>query len=151
MILWTDYEDMYLQTKNCLSKFDNIQEFFDIENIIYTEYWETKGKKIEAENMLCFGDAQIDNIAYDYKNKKATVRIVKHLPCQREYHGKICSTIFFVFDFEDVEEFRCDIAPEYYIQEFYIQKNAERFIIEFDGLDLTFTFSKARANRWWME
>ena len=151
-IIWTNDKDMYNQTKECFNKFENIQEFFDIQNDIYTEYWESKGEKYETDNTLSFGDDQIDNIAYNSETKKATVRIFCRLPFERKYRDKICKHIFYVFDFEDVEEFRCDIAPEYYIQDFYIQQNKEgRFIIEFEGVDLTFSFNKGKANRWWME
>jgi hypothetical protein len=151
-IVWTNANDMYNQSKECLNFFENIQEFFDIENKIYSEYWESKGETFEVDNMLCFGDGQIDNIAFDYATKQATVRFVKYLPCKREYRGKICNNIFYVFDFENVEEFRCDIAPEYYINDFYIQKNESgRFFILIEGLDLSFSFGKGKANRWWME
>ena len=74
------------------------------------------------------------------------------MPFEREFRGKLCKYIFFVFDFEDVEEFRCDIAPEYYIQDLFIQQDKNgRFVIEFEGVDLTFSFTKGKANRWWME
>jgi len=151
-IIWTNHKDMYNQTKKCFNKFENIQDFFDIQNAIYKEYWESKGGNFESDNTLCFGDDQIDNIAYDSVSKKATVRIFSHLPNEREYRGRRCKYVFYVFDFEDVEDFRCDTAPEYYIQELYMQENQNgRFIIEFEGVDLTFSFSKGKANRWWME
>lgn len=151
-IIWTNDKDMYNKTKECFNKFDNIQAFFDIQNAIYTEYWASKGEKFEGDNTLSFGDDQIDNIAYDSETKKATVRIFCRMPFEREFRGKLCKNIFFVFDFEDVEEFRCDIAPEYYIQDLYIQQDKNgRFVIEFEGVDLTFSFTKGKANRWWME
>ncbi len=151
-ILWTNEKDMYNQTKECFNKFYNIQEFFDIQNSIYAEYWESKGENFIPDNTLSFGDDQIDNIAYDSETKKATVRIFCRLPLERKFRGKICKHIFYVFDFEGVEDFRCDIAPGYYIQDLYMQENQNgRFVIEFDGIDLTFSFSKGKANRWWME
>ena len=139
------------QTKLCLDKFDNIQEFFNIYNSIYTQYWNKKGEEFDIDNMLCFGDDQIDNIAYDSTTKKATFRVVSLLPIEVEFRGKPCKKIFYVFDFEDVEDFSCDIAPEYYISEFCIEKRNNRFAIEFTGVHLRFTFTKGIANRWWME
>lgn len=144
-------EYTYEKTKECLNKFENIQEFFDIHNQIYIEYHNAKGRKFEVDNMLCFGDDQIDNIAYDYKTKTATVRIVCKLPVEREYRGRMARRIFYVFDFENVEEFSCDIAPEYYISDFYIDKNEDKFYIEFWDVFLQFSFTKGIANRWWME
>lgn len=151
-VLWTNEKDMYNKTKECFNKFDNIQGFFDIQNTIYKEYWESKGENFTPDNTLSFGDDQIDNIAYDSETKKATVRIFCHLPLEREFRGKIRKYIFYVFDFEDVEDFRCDIAPEYYIQDLYIQEEQNgRYSIEFEGVDLSFSFSKGKANRWWMK
>lgn len=143
--------DMYNKTKICFSEFDNIKDFFNIYNSIYTQYWNKKGEKFETDNMLCFGDDQIDNIAYDDETKKVSIRIVSLLPMEIEFRGKQCKKIFYVFDFENVENFSCDIAPEYYISDFFIEKKNDRFSIEFIGVHLRFTFTKGIANRWWME
>ena len=150
-IVWTNSEEMDRQTQSCFSKFDNIQEFFDIQNIIYTEYWATKSEKIESDNFLSFHDGQIDNIAYDSRNKTASVRFLMKLPCEKQFKGKLCEKIYYVFQFEGVEDFYCDIAPEYYISDLFIQQNDNRYIIHLDGIGLIFTFSKGKANRWWME
>ena len=86
--------DTYNKTKLCLSEFENIQDFFNIDNSIYTQYWNKKGERFDADNMLCFGDDQIDNIAYDSATKKATFRVVSLLPIEAEFRGKSCEKYF---------------------------------------------------------
>ena len=76
-IIWTNDKDMYNKTKECFNKFDNIQAFFDIQNAIYTEYWESKGGKFEVDelgNFTCYsapvaGD-EIKTDKFDFKTKK---------------------------------------------------------------------------------
>ena len=36
-IIWTNEKDMYNQTKECFNEFENIQDFFDIQNELCQE------------------------------------------------------------------------------------------------------------------
>ena len=61
------------------------------------------------------------------------------------------SIIFYVFDFYGVENFMCDIAPEHYINDLFMQKaNNGKILFDCDA-GLQFSFAKARANRFWVE
>lgn len=136
---WSDYSTMQQETDACFRLFKNIKVFFDTQAKLYGDY-----------GMLCFGDCQIDAIAYDSERAKLTVRIVDNLK-NTKYCSKQISRIFYVFDFYGVDNFGCDIAPEHWISDIFMQK-LESNIILFDcDAGLKFSFSSAEANRCWCE
>ena len=94
-----------------------------------------------TEDWVCFGDAQIDSLAYDPEKKELSVRITDST-----------DKWFVVFDFFDVEIKYFDIAPEHFIDEMFIEQNEDgKYSITFGTGELDFRYSSAKLNRFWSE
>lgn len=132
-------EDMFEETQNNLKEIEGIEEFIALTEELYGHDW------------LCWGDDQIDELAYNPSQAKLTVRI-----CSSDrdvtYRGEKVKYAFWMIDFYDVEIEYFDISPEHWIDNIYIQKNADgKYSITFGAGNLDFRYSHAKVNRCWTE
>ena len=61
-INYTNHEKMFSETVRCVKAIEGIQEFVKFQNQLYDM----------SEDWVCFGDDQIDSLAY-YPEKKRTI------------------------------------------------------------------------------
>lgn len=139
-IKWEESSEyMYQETQNHLKEIEGIDEFQVLMQELY------------GNQILCWGDDQIDELAYNPSQGLLTVRI-----CSSDrditYKGKKVKRVFWMLDFYDVEFSFFDIAPEHWIDEIYIQKNEDgKHSITFGTGNLDFRYSHAKVNRCWVE
>jgi hypothetical protein len=138
----TDIKDsatLFEETQKNFRKFDGIDKFFELTKELY------------GNDFLCWGDDQIDEIAYNSNNKKLTVRICT-FGNDTTYNGKQVNHVFWVMDFFDVEILYFDISPEHWIDDVFIQENEDgKYSITFGSGELDFRYSYAKVNRCWVE
>lgn len=138
-IKWSDSEKMFNDTQKYLKDIDGIEDFIELTKELYGHDW------------LCWGDDQIDEIAYSPSNAKLTIRI-----CSSGrnilYKGKKVKNVFWMIDFYGVEISYFDICPEHWIDEVYIQKNSDgKYSITFGSGECDFRYDYAKVNRSWVE
>ena len=68
-IIWTDRESMYKQTQDCFKQIQCIEELLALQNKIFDT----------TTNDVCFGDAQIDGLAYSPDHSVLTVYICYYI------------------------------------------------------------------------
>ena len=73
---------------------------------------------------LCFGDYQVDAVAYRQENNSLSLRIVGSCP-DFDFNGSSETKAFFLFDFFNVEDVNIDVAPEYWLSDISIQKASD--------------------------
>lgn len=139
-IEWTNFETMCAETDKCYSEIQGIKEFIDAQNRVY-------GFK---DNGLCFGDYQIDYINYSQKLNTLSLRFTGCCP-KFSFNNKLCTKLFFVIDFVSVDDVNLEVAPEFWISDIFIQKCDDRYLFWCDGTTANFTYTSAKANRWWGE
>lgn len=102
------------------------------------------------DNGLCFGDYQIDYINYSQKLNTLSLRFTGCCP-KFSFNNKLCTKLFFLIDFVGVDDVNLEVAPEFWISDIFIQKCDDRYLFWCDGTTANFTYTSAKANRWWGE
>ena len=130
-INYTNHKKMFSETERCVKAIEGIQEFVKFQNQLYDM----------TGDGVCFGDDQIDSLAYYPEKKELSVRITDSI-----------DKWFVVLDFFDVEIKYFDIAPEHFIDEMFIEQNEDgKYSITFGTGELDFRYSSAKLNRFWSE
>ncbi|MBQ9427994.1 MAG: hypothetical protein IJU41_00470 [Clostridia bacterium] len=140
-IIWTDRESMYNQTQDCFKQIKDIEEFVTFQNKLY----ET------ATDDICFGDGQIDGLAYSPDHSVLTVYICCYI--DKIIDEKQIKEAHYVIDFFEPEIRYFDIEfNTHWIDEVLIQKNGDgKYSISFGTGECDFRYSYAKVNRCWMQ
>ncbi|MGN0115033.1 MAG: hypothetical protein ACI396_06870 [Acutalibacteraceae bacterium] len=138
-IEYSNEEKMFDDTQEALKEIEGIEEFIKLTRELYGHDW------------LCWGDDQIDEIAYLPSAEKLTIRICSS-GRNVTYKGKRVSKVFWILDFYGVEISFFDISPEHWIDVTFIQKNSDgKYSITFGTGNCDFRYSYAKINRCWVE
>lgn len=138
-IEYSNSEKMFDDTQKYFKEIEGIEKFIELTSKLYEHEW------------LCWGDDQIDEIAYNPSAAKLTIRICSS---GRDiiYKGKKVRYVFWMLDFYGVEISFFDICPEHWIDETYITKNSDgKYSITFGSGNCDFRYSHAKVNRCWVE
>lgn len=139
-LIWSNTEMMRIETDKCYSEIEGIREFLDAQKQIYG-----------FDGGLCFGDYQVDAVAYRQENSSISLRIVGNCP-NFDFNGSTKTKAFFIFDFFNVEDVNIDVAPEYWLSDIFIQKTSDgKYLFWCDGTNINFVYEYAKVNRWWGE
>ena len=136
-IVYTNEQDMREQTNKCFSEIQGIEELIAFQNELF-------GTDCDG---VCFGDAQIDGLAYPPSHDCLTVYIAYCLD------PKTNCNAHYVIDFFEPELFYFDIEfNTHWIDEVEIQKNKDgKYSISFGSGECNFRYSYARVNRCWKD
>lgn len=134
-IIWTDWEKMFARTQECFCEIEGIEKIITLQQ----ELFETK------EDVVCFGDTQIDGLEYPSSHDRLTVYLLERCKDEREVH--------YVLDFFEPEIHFFDIEfNTHWIDEVTIQKNPDnRYSISFGTGECDFRYSYAKVNRCWVQ
>lgn len=138
-IIWTNREDMFKQTQECLKEFEGIEQLVAVQNKIFGI----------LSDEVCFSDAQIDGLEYPSDHSKLTVYICYNI--EKAMDKKPIKEAHFVIDFFEPEIHCFDIEfNTHWIDEVYIQKNSdEKYSITFGSGECDFRYAYAKVNRCW--
>ncbi len=132
---YTNREEAFQETEKFFNKIEGIDSFYKLFKDIYDI------------NFLCWGDDQIDELAYFPNESKLTVRICSHEE-SKKHLGRNVKYIFWMIDFYGVEIKFFDIAPEHFIDDIVIKQNADgKYSISFGSGELDFRYEYAKVNR----
>lgn len=132
-------KEMFIETEKNLNEIEGIEDFYKLTKELY------------GNDFLCWGDDQIDEIAYFPTKEQISLRICS-TGRDITYKGKKVKYAFWMLDFFGVEVSYFDICPEHWIDDLYIQKNNDgKYSITFGSGECDFRYSYAKVNRCWVE
>ena len=142
-INYTNREKMFEETQSNFKKIEGIEEFIDLQNLLY---------KTNC-SWLCFGDDQICGLNLSSDHKTLTVYIESSKDYNVVWNDKLINKAFYVIDFYEPEILFFDIQYNaHWIDEIFIQQNKDgKYSISFGTGELDFRYSKAKVNRCWCE
>ena len=128
---FTSYEKMYAETVRCIKSIQGIKELISLQNELY--FTEKEG--------LNFCGVQIDEFSFVPEKRELSVKITDKV-------DKWCA----VLDFSEVEIEYLDITSGHFVDEVFIEQNADgKYSITFGTGELDFRYSSAKLSSFWSE